>query len=238
MWRISSLCLLLGALAASALLPVVMAAQSQGAQSQEPDPVVEAARKAREQKKKAGKPATVITDETLQPGPGSTNPPDLQNAKAWQPTVPGQTSAAEADSSAKASQSTSADQPATATAESTDEAAAVQKADQNKEDRKAEQKEEAKRLAEEVAKAKEKLTQVQNELDLLQREFSLDRETLYSNPGYAGDSAGKSKLDALQQQITGKQQDVSNAKTRLAELQEQLAKLAPAESAAPASPQP
>jgi hypothetical protein len=106
-----------------------------------------------------------------------------------------------------------------------------QKNDQ-KNEQKTDQKEEAKRLAAEVAKAKE---------NLLQRQFALDRDTVYSNPDYANDTAGLARLDALQQQINDKQQAVNDAKAHLAELQSKLDQVAPSETPPqpePAPPQP
>jgi uncharacterized coiled-coil protein SlyX len=56
-------------------------------QDQQTPSVAEAARRAREQKKKPEKPARVINDDNLKPGPGPTSPPDLQTAKAAEPGV-------------------------------------------------------------------------------------------------------------------------------------------------------
>jgi len=81
---------------AFALLPATLFAQSQDSQS-----VADAARRAREQKKKPEKPAKVITDETLDVKKG-----DVQSATAEQlrmpgaPETQGQPAAANAPSSA------------------------------------------------------------------------------------------------------------------------------------------
>jgi hypothetical protein len=53
-------------------------------QDQQTPSVAEAARRAREQKKKPEKPARVISDDNLKPA-DPTGPPDLQTAKAWAP---------------------------------------------------------------------------------------------------------------------------------------------------------
>lgn len=205
----NSLRLTLAIVTASALLPCVIRAQEP---SQDDRAMVEAARKARE-KQKTEKPAHVIDEEALKPSPGPTNPPDLQTAKASVPTVRGEAAAAPAAESAPAAEQKNAD-----------------KKDRN---------EEAKRLTAEVAKAKEKLADLQKQQDLLQRELALDKDTVYSNPDYAHDTAGKAKLDDLQQQINAKQLEVNEAKAHLEDLQSKLAQVAPSDaSTPPAPPQP
>jgi hypothetical protein len=74
----------LPAAVAAALFSVPIFAQSQDEQSPS---VADAARRAREQKKKSEKPARVINDDNLKPAPGPTNPPDLQTAKAAAPAA-------------------------------------------------------------------------------------------------------------------------------------------------------
>lgn len=74
---------------------------------------------------------------------------------------------------------------------------------------------------------KTQLEALEKELDLLERELPLERNNYYSKPDYQHDTAGKAKLDALQQQITDKQQEVDTLKTRLAALMEQLTREQP-----------
>jgi hypothetical protein len=71
-----------------------------------------------------------------------------------------------------------------------------------------------------IARAKERVLEVQKELDLLQRGFALDSDSYYSKPGFQDDKDGKVKLDAEQQQIGDKQQELDRVKAQLAELQE------------------
>ncbi len=204
----SSLRLTLAMVAASALLPWGIFAQPQDSTSQQDQSVADAARNAREKKKKAEKAARVIDEDMLKPAPGPTNPPDLQTAKASEPTVRG-------------------------------EAAAPPAAEAAPTEQKNDQKEDAKRLAADVAKAKEKLADLQKQEDLLERQLALDKDTVYSNPDSANDAAGKARLDALQQQINDKLQAVSDAKAHLAELQSKLDRVAPSDaSQQPAPPQP
>jgi hypothetical protein len=72
-------------------------------------------------------------------------------------------------------------------------------------------------LKERVA-LKEKIKEAQSDLDLLQREYQLDQDNYYSKPDYANDPAGKTRLDAMKQQINDKQQDLDQLKARLASL--------------------
>jgi len=75
------------------------------------------------------------------------------------------------------------------------------------------------KLAKELAALKEQIKQAQGDLELLQREQSLEQDNHYSKTDYAHDTAGKAKLDSLKQQISEKQQELERLKARLAELQ-------------------
>lgn len=72
----------------------------------------------------------------------------------------------------------------------------------------------------EIARAKEEVAEIEKQLNLLQRGFALDQDSYYSKPDYAADKDGKAKLDAEQQQINDKQQELDRAKAHLAELKE------------------
>ncbi len=78
------------------------------------------------------------------------------------------------------------------------------------------------KLKKEVAAVKEQLKEALSDLDLLQRENRLDQDTYYSQPNYAGDTAGKQKLDDEQQQIGAKRQEIERLKAKLADLQKSL----------------
>jgi len=71
----------------------------------------------------------------------------------------------------------------------------------------------------EVTELKAQVKQVQGDVDLLQREQSLEQDKYYSNTDYLHDTAGKAKLEALKQQVSDKQQELEHLKTRLAALQ-------------------
>jgi hypothetical protein len=65
---------------------------------------------------------------------------------------------------------------------------------------------------------KEKIKDALSDLDLLQREYQLEQDSFYSSPDYAKNSAGKQKLDGIKQQISDKQQEIEQLKTKLAAL--------------------
>jgi uncharacterized coiled-coil protein SlyX len=198
----------LPAAVAVALFSFPAFAQSQDEQSPS---VAEAARRAREQKKKSDKPARVISDDNLKPAPGPTSPPDLQTAKATEPGV-----------------STEAAAPLAAPPEAAPAASPVKAAPPEKK--------ESSNNSAEAASMKAQLEELQKEMDLLQREVPLERDNFYSKPDYTHDTAGKAKLDALMQQVTDKQQDVEALKARLGTLLEQLAKEQPAPAENPEKP--
>ena len=86
----------------------------------------------------------------------------------------------------------------------------------------------------EIARLKEKIADAEKDADLARRELALDQDTFYSNPDYGHDTAGKAKLDALQQQINEKQQQINRLKARLAALEELQKKKGIKPAAAPA----
>jgi hypothetical protein len=176
-------------LALSIVLAPALFAASSFAQSQDSQSVAEAARRAREQKKKSEKPAKVITDETLDVKKG-----DVQSATAEQLRMPG----------APETQG----QPAAANTPSS-----------------ANQAENAK----EIAALKEHIKQAQSDLDLLQRQLSLEQDNYFSKPDYIHDTPGKAKVDGIKQQVDDAQQALDRLKARLAELQ-------PVPPAPPAAP--
>jgi hypothetical protein len=187
----SSLRLTAPLIVALALLPCAVA-HPQDSQDQQTQSVADAARRAREQKKKIAKSAAkVITDDDLdiknfKPGAEGLNvgaPPKLDT----QPPSPAAVASAEA-----------ADQAAVGGKES------GAKAGEDPD----------------IARLKERIAQAQKELDLLQRGLALDQDSYYSKPDYSNDKAGKAKLDAEQQQINEKQQELDGLKTRLAALLE------------------
>jgi|SRR5580658_4823752 uncharacterized coiled-coil protein SlyX len=211
MSRRISLCLAIAILTAVAVFPLTALGQSQDAQSES---VADAARHAREKKKAAEKqPAPIITDDTLKPSA---------------PASPEANAPAPAPSSEAAPASPSAAQPAadSSGAPNANVAPGASATD-------AEQKGQA---SAELAGLKQQLAGEQKALELLQRDLALQQDTYISNPDHSHDTAGKAKLDAMQQQIADKQQEVDALKTRLAALGESLKDTAPPAPAAPTAP--
>ncbi len=118
---------------------------------------------------------------------------DVQSATAEQPRMPGSPEAPA--------------QPAAAAAPGTPAATAASSQAKDQKESK------------EVADLKVKIKRAQDDLDLLQREQTLENDRYYSQTDYAHDTAGKAKLDDLKQQVTDKQQELDRLKARLAELQ-------------------
>jgi len=73
-----------------------------------------------------------------------------------------------------------------------------------------------------LAAAKEQLQTLQNDLDILQRKYTLDQQTYYSKPEYASDKAGAASLQDEQDQIDAKQQEMIAAQQKITDLQEKL----------------
>jgi predicted RNase H-like nuclease (RuvC/YqgF family) len=88
----------------------------------------------------------------------------------------------------------------------------------------------------EIDALKKELKDKQEALNLLQRELSLDRDNFFSNPDYQRDVAGKQKLDDLQANLDGKQNELNELKAKLTELAGADALKAPAKEEAPANP--
>lgn len=179
-------------------------AKAQSQQTSQPS-VAEAARRARAQKEK---------EPPAKPAKVITNDdlkpaPEVANGAVQQPTAgAGQTAPATAAQAA----------PTTADTKTNSEDASKEREAKEKE----------------LADLKKQLASAQSDLDLYQRQFSLQRDTYYSNPDYAHDTDGKAKLDSLQQQINDKAQSVDELKLKVSALQELLG--VDAQKEAPAGP--
>jgi hypothetical protein len=199
---------LFGSAAVMLLLPVWASAQSQSDNTS----VADAARRAREQKKNAAKPARTLTNDDL--------PAARDNA------VPSAAAAAPAPEAATSDQAKpEADAAAPAKA-----AAPAEPAGQTEDSSK-----KRSRIEAALKQAKAELTQAQNELDILQRKSVLDSDAFYSKTDYARDTEGKARLDADAQQVNDKKSQVDELKTKVAALQAELGEAAEADR--PAQPQ-
>lgn len=190
-------------LVAVCFLPVAAAAQPQDTHPQgtEAQSVADAARRAKEAKDKASAKTKVITDDDLD---GKRVKPGDQGLTTPTPQLetgpPPATDVAAAEAADKAAAKSPADAP-------------VQKGD-----------------SAEVLRLKERLARAEQDLDLAKREAALSQDSFYSNPDFGRDTAGKAKLDSLQQQIADQQKSVDDLKAQLASLQ-------PAGSAKPSAPE-
>jgi hypothetical protein len=170
------------------------------AQSSDTAPsVAEAARRAREQKNNAPKPARTVTDDNLpKPVTGDVN-------------VTG-TPAAGAD--------TGAAQPGAgaAAATSPDGAAAKAGAAANPADQETLKQKKAQAAAE-LEKMKKQLAYAEHELDVLQRKLALDDDAYHSKADYERDTAGRALLDQDGKAISDKQISIEAIKAKIAEWQ-------------------
>lgn len=157
--------------------------------------VAEAARRAREKKEEKKKDTTKPV-RVITDDTLDVKKGDIQSATAELPQIPG---AANANAPAAAA-------PAANAANSSAGAKGPQSEKQKKE----------------LDDAKEQLKQALSDLDLLQRENRLDQDAYYSKPDYAGDAAGKQKLDDEKQAISDKRDEVERLKTKVADLQKSL----------------
>ena len=160
-------------------------AWAQGGQEQS---VAEAARKAREQKKTAAKPSTVITNDTLKPA----TPATVQNAVAATESMPGTNAPASTDATAAAGAPAETAEPANTTSEA----------------------EAAKKKAE-IEALKLQVADKAKEMDLQQRELALANESYYSRPDFSKDPDGKAKLDAMQSDLAQKKDELAQLKAKL-----------------------
>jgi len=204
------------AAAAAVLLWLGLYPAIASAQTQDNTSVADAARKAREQKKNAGRPVRTLTNDDLPPAPAA----EAKPAAAAAPE--GQAATGEA-------------KPAEGEATGAEKATAVKPAA----DQKAEEEKQAQRKAELQAalkRAKADLAESEHELDVLQRLATLDGDAYYGKTDYQNDTQGKAKLDADNQQIGDKKSQVDTLKAKVAELIAELG--ADAEPGKPAGDEP
>jgi hypothetical protein len=182
------------------LLAPARAAVARQQTVQPQDPVAEAARRAREQKQQQAKATKVWNNDNIPKSPDGLS-------------VIGQASSE--------NQSTSADSSANAQkpAASGDEKKAAPAAAGQKS-----------ALESDLTAAKEGLQTVQNDLDILQRKYTLDQQMYYGKPNYAADKAGAANLQDEQDQIDAKQQEMTAAQQKIADLQAKLNAASPAAS--------
>lgn len=69
-----------------------------------------------------------------------------------------------------------------------------------------------------AARIQIEIDDLEQQLNLLQRQFALDQDAYYSKPDFAEDAAGKAELDAEQQQIQSLQSEAEQLRQQLAVL--------------------
>jgi type I restriction-modification system DNA methylase subunit len=82
-------------------------------------------------------------------------------------------------------------------------------------------------LKSQLADAKERLSTLKTDLDLLERTYTLDSQMYYGKPDYSSDKEGAAKLKDEQDQIAAKQQEMDDQQQKIDELEAELAKVAP-----------
>ena len=170
-----------------ALLAGIPRAQAQSGQQES---IAEAARRSREQKKEAAKPATVITNDTLEP---------LKPEAPAAATTPSAAATSDTNTSTAApaaTASTSAPPAAPATTEAPEDRAAKQA---------------------NLSSLKQQIANLQKEADLAQRALNLANDDFYSKPDFSKDEEGKAKLDALKSDVAQKLDELARLKTQLTE---------------------
>lgn len=176
--------------------------------------IADAAKRAREQKKNAGAPSKVITDDDLdnknvKPGAEGLTVP----APRLETEPPSPEAVAAAETADKQADKSPADDPL----KSTDDA--------------------------KIAQKKKALATAEDDVALAQRELALAQDSFYANPDYQRDTAGQTNLTELQQTISDRQDKVARLKAELAAAEEAASRkkgaAAPAPSGSPATaPQP
>jgi hypothetical protein len=73
-----------------------------------------------------------------------------------------------------------------------------------------------------LSAAKANLQTLKVDLDLLQRKYALDQQTYLGTPDYSSDTAGAAALANEKSQVDSKQQEITNAEKKVADLQAQL----------------
>jgi hypothetical protein len=186
----------------------VVAAQQQSTQQAPADPLVEAARHAREQKK----------EQTTAPHVWNNDDIPKTNGVNVVGETPAAADAATGDAANGANPAAAPGGAANVDANgaATDKGAGA---------------ESTAALAADLAAAKEQLKSAQTDLDILQRKYALDQQTYLSNPDHDSDTAAASALKDEEDQIAAKKEAVADAQKKVDELQAKMA--VPAPPAAP-----
>ncbi|HXT74087.1 MAG TPA: hypothetical protein VN785_09570 [Candidatus Angelobacter sp.] len=166
--------------------------------------VATAARKAQQKEKEAPKSKTVWTNDNIPNTPGGLS-------------VVGQLASSSTSTAATSAESAPAAANANAPTEGDKEKLAPERA----------------KALSDLEAARKQLDSVKTDLDIAQREYSLDSAQLYSTPDYSKDQQGQAKVDAEKAAIATKQQAVDAAQKKVDDLEKLLKSLGGEEKAAP-----
>jgi hypothetical protein len=175
----------------------VIAQQQDASQQPSTDPVADAARKAREQKKEAPKPKKVYTNEDLGSGGGSTAPAAAPAAAA-------------PNTDANANAKENPDGQPNGDNASTDSKAGAGKSDEEK-------------WRKRFQEARANLADAEKELDILQREAQKAQVQYYSDPTKAmNEQLTRKDVNEKDSQIAAKKQDIAKLKQKLSDMEDEL----------------
>lgn len=173
-----------------ALLPIASRAQASPSSQASVAQAAREARAARQQAAATARPARVITEDDLKHSSVTPEQPNPTGAAPQPGTEAPSTAAAGKQADAgKVKAAPAASKPAKAASE------------------------------DDIKRVKDELAQAETALDFSKGAVALQQDTYYSNPDYVHDTAGKAKLDALQQQAKDAQNKVDELRARLADLQ-------------------
>lgn len=161
-------------------------------EQQQADPLAEAARRAREQKKDQAKPAKVWDNDNI---------PDVKGVVNVVGQAPPSSSDAKAGGTAQSTAGTAVAPAAAEAKPGTKDVRALQA---------------------DLLAAKQRLVDVKTEYDILERKYALDTQTYYSKPNYSTDPDGSAKLDAEKAQIEAKKQEVDEAQKKVDKMEAEL----------------
>lgn len=184
-------------LAAGLCLAALPVCAGQGPSQQTGDPVADAARKAREEKKNAAKPKRVFTDDDVKPA-AADKPP------APSGTQPAATSGAEGAAGATATTTTQKAGDATA-----------DKEDPNSE----------KAWRKRFAQQRDKIAKAEKELDVLQRELEKAQTQYYSDPQKAmNEQNSRAEINDKTAKIDAKKKELEQLRQELDDMEADLRK--------------
>jgi len=202
--RLTTTMLLAGMAAALSLfLPVLTRAQDAG-QGSTGDSIADAARKARESKKNAAKPAKVYTDEDVSPTPApGTSAKGAEGATSGTPGQAADAQAGTADAAAGSADAAKTPQAGAAPAGKNDE----------------------KTWRDRFQKQRDDIARAEKELDVLQREEEKSQVQYYSDPQKAlSEQYSRKDINEKDAKIAGKKDEIAKLKQGMDDLEDELRK--------------